>query len=497
MRFPTIPSFGPRPVSVRRLLTAAVFGGAIIGPTVGADEVFELRPVLAQEVPKGTAATPRVPMPPAAPKSGSTPAQGQPGARTQGQGTTGVRTPAGQAPATNPGQVRAANPNPAAATTAPTTRALADASTIAAADLSRYGNLDAEASSDRGTLSPNMFGDIFNSRGTRIGFGQLDPVGGQFQPSTFSRAPAGITKISEENNPLPRDRFFYVADRFDTVQAAGGRDVTRHVFGAEKTFLDGAASIELRLPMAGGVATTGVFNPVLGGGFGGGTEFGDLHLTFKALLARQESFAVATGFGVSLPTADDIRIQNLQGAEIARIRNDSVILTPYAALLLTPNDRWFGQFWTQAGFDARGSRVDVQQRANPGFAGRLQDAGLLQFDAQVGYWLVQPNRECCKLRGLAAFTELHYNTRISNGDRVNLGQGLVIGDGDLRYDELNVGGGLTAILGDNLTTSLGVMLPVRGETDRTFDWQLGLRVNYYFGQTANLRSRSTIGLFGS
>ena len=65
----------------------------------------------------------------------------------------------------------------------------------------------------------------------------------------FERNTRGVSgpKISEEQSPMPRDRVFFNYNYFNNARS-DCPNVAGRVFGFEKTFLDGAASVELRLP---------------------------------------------------------------------------------------------------------------------------------------------------------------------------------------------------------------------------------------------------------
>jgi hypothetical protein len=58
---------------------------------------------------------------------------------------------------------------------------------------------------------------------------------------------------------------------------------------------------------------------------------------------------------------------------------------------------------------------------------------------------------------------------------------LTVTDGLGRYHEFNASAGATAQIGDRLLATVGVTAPLRGGNDRFGDYQLGLRLNYLFG----------------
>jgi hypothetical protein len=144
--------------------------------------------------------------------------------------------------------------------------------------------------------------------------------------------------------PLPRDRVFFDYNYFHNARIIqGGKDVNRFTPGFEKTFLNGMASFEMRVPM---MATLDSDITVDNRGSivnAHGNEFGNLAMILKGLLWFNESLAVAGGMAITVPTADDLYVRTTAGEELMRIQNDAVFLTPYLAFLCTPNDTFFYQ----------------------------------------------------------------------------------------------------------------------------------------------------------
>src|SRR5262249_42738230 len=151
------------------------------------------------------------------------------------------------------------------------------------------------------------------------------------------------------------------------------------------------------------------------GGDTRGTEFGNIRMTTKALFLRGNVLNMSGGLAVSIPTAQDIAIRTADGNEIIRVENTAVQLTPFVAVLFTPNTRFFAQVWYAIGFNTGGDAV----RLNPGFfngvrdLGNLNAASVMTADLQLGYWLYQGNSGL--VRGVAPFFELHYNGDIGKG----------------------------------------------------------------------------------
>src|SRR5262249_19102616 len=92
------------------------------------------------------------------------------------------------------------------------------------------------------------------------------------------------------------------------------------------------------------------------------------------------------------------------------------------------------------------------------------------------------------LTGLAPFVETHYNGSLGGGTALATGPFLI--DNRQGLDELNVTAGVSALIGQNVQIMAGIAAPViqGGERHRTFDYQIGIRGNVFFGQTAASRS---------
>jgi len=355
--------------------------------------------------------------------------------------------------------------------------------------------------------SPNMFGEFFGFQSLQFTL-QLPSTTLPPPPQTSGVPPQPIvvpgqivrvtvpsaggvverTKISEDNNPLPRDRVFFTYDFFSRVPFANGDfDAHGFVLGFEKTFFDRLASIEVRIPFASTLDPDVVVDSA--GARDG--ELGDVHLTLKGLLCAGQVLNVAVGLGIGIPTGPDTRFAFGNGTQLGRIRNESVILTPYVAYLITPDDRWFFQNWFQVGFDTNGNPVEL----NPTFAGvsgvgRLNHQTVLQIDAQLGYWIYKSGDNCGCLRALAPFLELHYNTSLDNADSIS-GNNFSLANVNNRFDELNLSTGVVAQIGNNCTLAMGAAFPLKNESNRSFDYQLGIRANIFFGPTARERNRAT------
>jgi hypothetical protein len=300
-------------------------------------------------------------------------------------------------------------------------------------------------------------------------------------PLPSSGGTVGRTRLSDDNNPVPRDRLIFNWDYFeDATVSPNGFDVHRFSVGVEKTFFDQWASVEVRLPFAS------TLDSAVGsdGSIARDTEFGNLFTAVKALLIRSDNFNMSAGVAVNWPTGEDTRMRGLDGRDLIVIENRSYIVSPFLALLFTPGDRFFAQAWVHGDIDVTGSPVftnfDGRGRVH---VGDLRDQRLLTTDLQVGYWIVRDDSGHA-LRGLAPFIEAHYTTTLTGANQVTAGNGFLVGPSDRHYDEINVTTGITALFSSNLMLTAGLVIPVGGTGDRFFDYQFGVRANWFFGPTA-------------
>jgi hypothetical protein len=318
----------------------------------------------------------------------------------------------------------------------------------------------------------------FNFAPDSIAYFAYDYITAISLPLPSSGGVVGVTKIAENNSPMPRDRIIFDYDYFSNVPlTANGFDVSRFSPGFEKTFFNNRASFEMRFPFASTVDPSSFSD----GLSNRATVFGNLNLVFKGLFYASEPWNFSAGFGVAIPTAPDTRLRLSDGTDAIRIENQTWLLTPYVAGLWTPNERFYSQMWAQLSMDASGSPVS----ANPNLtgligAGRIYDQTLLQLDWQAGYWLVRDPDDSAFLTGLAPFVELHYNTPINDATIVKSGS-FVIGSSTNRFDELNISAGVNTVLRNRVNLLAGVVAPLGSGDGKFFDVQFGLRMNLLFG----------------
>ena len=284
-------------------------------------------------------------------------------------------------------------------------------------------------------------------------------------------------KIAENNNPMPRDRFFFNYSFFNDVQSSFG-DVSRYTLGFEKTYLRGNASFELRVPFAATLDSVQVDQTAMRN-----FEFGNALMTYKLLLWRDQRFAWSTGTGISIPTASGSQYFLQDGREILNISNQSVHFLPFMGFAFNSSGRFFHESFVQFDIDPYGNPVyaDIAGLGNSGPLGRprigvINDASVLFVDAAFGYWLV--NSPCGRgLTGMAPVVEFHYATSVNDTDVVE-GNGLTVADTTRRFDVLNLTLGNHMRFGQRIEVAAGMTLPLRTGNDEPFDYEALVQVNF-------------------
>ncbi len=331
----------------------------------------------------------------------------------------------------------------------------------------------------------------------------LSLTGGTFNPGGFGFGEAlvlprtGVVisrfKAAEQSNPIPRDRVLLGYGWFKDAPGPGGpKDIHRWVPGFEKTFADGEASVEVRMPMA---YTFDSAQQLSGAGEVMGStnyELGNLNVSLKRLLLATDRFGFSAGLAVELPTADDLTFTNI-AYEVTRV-SESVHLSPFTGFLWTPTDRLFFQAMGQISVDTNGEHVHVNELYTGGSAsGVLQDPTTLYVDMQAGTWLYRNlnTRRASEVSGVAGIFELHLNQTLQGTDALDFsasgvgGQGsiagapLVFGTAGSQLGVANLTSGLTTEFGQRSRLTCAYVVPLT-QTDRQFDSELQVQFAYYF-----------------
>ena len=278
-------------------------------------------------------------------------------------------------------------------------------------------------------------------------------------------------KLSENFSPEVRDRFFMNYSYFNNAMGGLG-DVNRWVMGIERILYEDMVSVELRQPMAGTLRS----RQDVGSPGDRSFELGNLTAIAKAVLFRNHRWIWTSGMGVTAPLADDSRL--MRGNEtLLRIENQSVHLLPYTAFLYRHDATNLFQFYTQLDVDVRGNRIsgDLNGGTLP-LLGQYREASLIHFDASYHRVLTRNNRNGL-VRQAIANAELHYTGSLEDSPVVS-GNGITITNLARRFNVVNATFSNHLVLNNHLVVTPGIAVPLRGSTDRQFNLEAILQVNY-------------------
>ena len=231
----------------------------------------------------------------------------------------------------------------------------------------------------------------------------------------------GRVRIQDNNAALPRDRIIFDYNFFHNVPLTrDGVDVSRFTPGIEKTFWDGMASVEVRVPMAVTLSSDATLGTAPDASR---YEFGNVVVIPKVLLTSNRNAAIAAGIGISLPTANDVTVFNAVGQPLLGVTNESVHLVPYVAMTYAPaNGRYFSQVFVTVDVDANGNSVAANLTGNG-----LQnvsvwnDQTLLSASGSVGRYLYRNTSRSGRLRSLACSLEVHYTGTMEDAETISAG----------------------------------------------------------------------------
>src|SRR5690606_12708154 len=127
-------------------------------------------------------------------------------------------------------------------------------------------------------------------------------------------------------------------------------------------------------------------------------ELGNVTAFLKALMWESDTFSWSAGVGMTIPTADDVRVE-AGGRTILEIEHSAYHVLPFLGLLWTPSDRCFAQGLLQYDIDANGNPVHLSSfnngipTGNLSKIGTADDATYAFIDLGIGYWMYR-NRHC-------------------------------------------------------------------------------------------------------
>jgi hypothetical protein len=339
-----------------------------------------------------------------------------------------------------------------------------------------FAQAGAGAASGPGSIAPNMVGDYLGGFVTM----QIGASGGRTTPLPLPGGAIPRFKMAEDTSPMPVDRGYFIYDYYSNVPL-NSPSISLNAFtpGFEKTFLDGAMSVEVRLPMATTLDNTIFLN---GSTHTAEGEIGNLGVSVKALLFYSDTVAISGGLGIDCPTArDSLCFLNQDDPAGIQILNQSVHLLPFFGGIWTPNDRLFCLGFIQMDIDANGDSVNNvfqgsqgNQLTSAGNAGRYYEQTMLYLDGVAGYW-VRRNDADRWINGIALFGELHGNQSLNNSPALSTQIGTMTG-GNISILDMTVGADLQ--FGPLTTVTAAYCTPLTAQ--REFDGQLRLMFNRRF-----------------
>lgn len=311
--------------------------------------------------------------------------------------------------------------------------------------------------------------------------------------------PNYYAKVADNNSAIPQDRvfltyrFFNDVRTFQSVNMSSAsnevRDLSLIELGMEKTFHDGLISADLILPFMNSPVEDAVFWP-------GQTtpqqdmQLQDLAFGLKGILLSSGKSTLTSGFRVEAPTGQRFSAFGDEGTEI--VDNDVWAVTPYLAYLNELNHDTFFQSFIAYRMQT-GGNGDRRPFAT---TEEVREPAYLNLDAQLGRWLFR-NNGGRGITGMQALIELHYTT--TDAPEPRGGANLTTFNGGSR-DYLNLTTGLTTLINNNLTVTTAMSFPLRNgsnpsnsgdgatfdhpsPSDRNYDWEFLLQVNYFFNQS--------------
>jgi hypothetical protein len=253
-----------------------------------------------------------------------------------------------------------------------------------------------------------------------------------------------------------------------------GIDVNRFVLGFEKTVLDQSASFELRAPFASTMSS----DQISGQTAAMATEFGNLTMYGKALMAYGPSYAVGAGLGVAVPTGDNVNVRDINGTPLLQIRNQAVQLLPYVGGIYAPNDQFFSQAILQLDVVTGGNETLVNNGNGLTRVGSMNDPTWLFASFNMGYWIYRTS-PMERLSGVSPMVELHYNKTLNASDFIDAGL-FRIGNGARDLEMINMVAGVNLEFFGASYLSVAYVAPLTNGGDRFFEGELRVLFNRYW-----------------
>ena len=339
-----------------------------------------------------------------------------------------------------------------------------------------FAQAGAGAASGPESIAPNMVGDYlggFFTMQTQSSFG------GQTQTLVLPGGAVPRYKMAENTSPIPTDRVFFDYDYYSGVPLnTKSMSLNAITPGFEKTFLGGAMSVEVRLPMASTLDNNVFLDGSTSTGIG---QVGNLGVAVKALLFHSDTVAISAGLSIDCPTAPNVLCFPEQGdTDGIQILSQSVHLLPFVGGIWTPSDRMFLIGFMQVDVDANGSQVNDYDLPSSSFGGSVTSVGryyeqtMLYLEGTAGYWIRRddPNKW---INGIALFTELHGNQSLNTSRGVETQVGTTSG-GNISILDMTLGADFQ--IGEMTTVTAAYCTPLTDQ--REFNNQFRLLINRRF-----------------
>jgi hypothetical protein len=247
------------------------------------------------------------------------------------------------------------------------------------------------------SFNPAMFGDFIGVLQGRVVRQTVTVTNGQTFRSPGTNISGNIAsvvapvpyraafKIAENESPRPVDRIYLNYNYYDNatrlIDGVDHMGLHRETLGFEKTFLDGEASIGLRVPLLQLTGDSDVQD----------YQFGDMDLLFKFALLdnRRTGNIFSTGLVLTLPTSKDVEIDGESNLH-------AFIAQPWVGGIVNFENCYLQGFSSVAiPFDSR-------------------DVTIWFNSIGAGVWLARDNDPNARIKGIVPTVELHLNTPLNH-----------------------------------------------------------------------------------
>jgi hypothetical protein len=274
-------------------------------------------------------------------------------------------------------------------------------------------------------------------------------------------------KISDNQSPMPQDRFYFTFNYFSNLNSVLNRRFQssvdelrayRYIFGVEKTFDEGRGSIGIQLPLDSLTAES-----TISGAFakqaGSSTSLNNISIFSKYVLKSDPATGslISAGLAVTPTTGPD----TFAGARYLNGVNDTTV------------QPFIGYLWRRDRFYLHGFlALDVPTS--------IRDVTMVYNDIGIGYYLYRNSNPYGFLMSLVPTFEVHVNDPLTHRDYNNPQD--ISGTADV----VNFTYGLNAVIGQSSVLTFGVVTPVTNP--RPFDYEIVTLINVRFGRTRRPRA---------